>query len=175
MNTGNDSNPLLDLGALQEPVDPRVAERRARDAADRAIRELTVRVASVQADASVERERLLAERTRLEVELARAHARRPRRWPLWLAIAACAAWAAASTAWASGRIDESRRQSARTIAALAQRLDDQVAAATRRADAALQAAERAAEQARGYGAASGPASAGSGVSHAASPPPASSR
>ncbi len=59
-------------------------------------RELTVRIASLQAEASVERERHAAERARLQLELERARAARTRLWPVWLAIGLCAALAAAS-------------------------------------------------------------------------------
>jgi len=154
--TSQDTSLTFSLRELRRLEDERVAgeiaeavaeeERRRRDAAAaHASRELAERIARVQGELAVERERHVAERerhaaererhaaerTRAELELAGARAAAPPRWPLRTALTAVAATLALAVLWLDARIAAARHDTDRALAAASSSLASDV---TRRLD-----------------------------------------
>ncbi len=127
----------------------RAAERvleaeRARAEAERVTRELTEKVARIQAEAQIERERLAHDRARLEATVAAAPAPPAKRGALWAALALSLATMIGSTVWLDARIGDERARAQRAQAGLQADLEARLDAATARADQAMRAAEDAA-------------------------------
>jgi len=119
-----------------------IEAERARAEAERQGRELTLRVAQLQADASVERERHVTERARLDATLASARPAAPApRWPLWAAVALSLATMLGSAVWIDRALTDQRVRDDAAQAALRTDLASRLDEVVRRADAALVAAE----------------------------------
>jgi hypothetical protein len=133
----------------------RTAERaieaeRARAEAERVTRELTLRVAQIQAEAAVERERHATERARLDAALATARPPAPApRWPVWAALALSVATMIGSALWIGRALDDERARAGAGEAALRSDLGARLDEVVRRTDAALRAAEDAIDAAIG--------------------------
>lgn len=121
------------------------AAERARLEAERVTRELTLRVAQLQADASVERARFDTERARLEASVLSpvlVPAPTPR-WPVLAALAVSVATTIAAFAWSDARLSDERTRASAAMSALQTDLDARLELVMRRADQAMAAAEAA--------------------------------